>query len=135
MKSKLLFAVLLLAFLAVFARSRLLDNEIDRASEIACDESKWGVSSKFDSQAWRERRGREKYIGFLKTELEGKTRDQVEVLLGQPTHDLMKSKTYSYGYLLGRAPYAECGLVLSQWFVVYFDRDLNVARTEIYREH
>ncbi len=125
-----------LAFsVALFTHSRLLDNEVDRAPVIACDESKWGVATKFDSQEWNEQRGREKFVAFLTTELQGKTRDQVEALLGQPTHDLMKSKTHSYGYLLGRAPYPECGMVLSQWFAIYFDRDLKVTRTEIYREH
>jgi hypothetical protein len=131
-----LFALVLISFGAFLwhVRSTAL-TDVDSAPEVPCDEWQWKPMKEFDRDAWLVMRSRERYVEVLKKELIGKSREDIEALLGQPTHHLMKPRSSSYGYLLGRAPYVACAGALSQWLAVQFGEDSKVREVKIFREH
>lgn len=131
-----LFALVIVSLgVALWQMRSVVRTDVDRAPEIPCDESQWAPMKEFNREAWLDMRSRERYVGVLKKELIGKSREDIEALLGQPTHHLMKPKSSSYGYLLGRAPYVACAGALSQWLAVQFGEDAKVREVKVFREH
>jgi hypothetical protein len=123
-----------LGMIAWLVRDNIL-TEVDRAPVIPCDESQWKPLKTFDRDAWLKMVNREQYVEVLKAELIGRTRNDVEALLGQPTHHAMRLNSSEYGYLLGRAPFVSCPGVLSQWFAVEFGEDSKVKHVRVVREY
>jgi hypothetical protein len=103
--------------------------------EIPCNESEWQQSEVFDIAAWSEGRRRTWFVSVIKKSFVGKSREEVEKLLGFPIHYSPTRTSKSYRYLLGYLPYVECKTALSQWLIVSFGDDDKVDEITLFKEH